>query len=1452
MAILYKDDEEEKKRRRQEAILALNNLNKNFGIDEFDNNDNVSTTTSDISEEARKKRREEAMSALDSLSENLGITKTSNEETQKEERVINSIDDLTENEKQYYNNATRQGRQDYINSLTAQTEKENQKKEQGRQNYINRVEQTEEDNKKAREQAKKVAADIKQEPTLQVGNNSSNALNNANTTNMSIANNNKTIKNIDTSKMTAVKMPNDNNPVRYLFNELKTGLIGFFDNIKQLYLTDMQVQNQKAVERSEKWGLSKLAGARSNSETQALADKANQALKNLSNSGISKTYQDMQKNGQLQRENKPEVLQTLGMAAENVGNQIPSVAVSIVSPSAGLFLMGASAAGGAMKQTQDEGFSPEKAQLYGEITGGIEIVTEKITGGVPFFGKGTLDNIVELRINKKIKSSVGQFIAKEMYDFSGEILEEHISNFAGYATDKVILNKELPNLESIIKDADETTKVTFYSTLMLKAMGLPISSNNTKSISKDFRQSENIELSKENIAKLNEAFEIVDKAFRKNYYLPSYSNGTISNFSKVTGQEFELSNKKLNINPVVIENNGHYEIIDKATGLVLDNSFSLTENEAIAEFNNKIKNIDSITVKEINNQIIDANRILQNKVLDLEQDILNFKGNQTEAKNVDIIKNKIYNKITNVEKSQVVSEVMSWKGDSPDGIGFIDLSRNGYASYSYIKNGTDVQVLQKFIGNEEFINKAREVVLDGIYTESQGLNKYFEDVKSRLKNNISNNSSITGGQQSTNYIGENSTNVRQQRGNNISEDNARNNKFINDNVENSNESSFSIDQNINTSQNVQETNSDNLASNIANNISQKINSNTSQNDSNFYNPATKYVVNGAEEFINRFNDKKTYTEEQISNIVDEEYDNIVNYDNQGDIKSYIDFETEGNTLQISLKDGNTDEIIKATGIEANKNGRYSAEEIKNAIRDITIENENRPIKGQQDIEGNEVRSMKEEKNVSNINSIKLKKAIDAFKKVKGTANKNDILNIARNMNIYHKGKTYVDNQMLQKSINNPNPKITIIDEYFKNYNDKEDLRKQAYTYAINNLTNKKVLIKDIQKNIDMAQKGLKKTFGKNQDNMKMQTANNLLYIIGESTYLNSSINTNNKNMIYHYFISPVSINNNNELVMITISEDITNKNENNKFYYHDIRRIEDINNNNKENKAHAMPHNNVSNMLFEQYSPSVNTSITQNSNNVNKSSINTKSMQNNKVNTIYRKFTKEFKNKGYIDLNDKTVNNIEEVADIAQIFRNPNYETFRIIYVKENAIVGQEAISSKIPGFSTTLHSLNKAKNFYNMKDRIARLHADGYYLIHNHPSGKAKASSVDISATANFIKNVDGFKGHIIVNSGTYATLTLNENNEIVDKNYIKLNNYSENEIESLIGDNPLNNIKINSTSELAKLAHNIKNSPNYSMLVLTDATLKIRTILDIPNKYFNNKEINNYIKNVAKTTRF
>ena len=232
-----------------------------------------------------------------------------------------------------------------------------------------------------------------------------------------------------------------------------------------------------------------------------------------------------------------------------------------------------------------------------------------------------------------------------------------------------------------------------------------------------------------------------------------------------------------------------------------------------------------------------------------------------------------------------------------------------------------------------------------------------------------------------------------------------------------------------------------------------------------------------------------------------------------------------------------------------------------------------------------------------------------------------------------------------------------------------------------------------------------------------------------------------------------------------------------------------------------------------------------------------------------------FEKQGYIDLNGKTVKNVQDVAELAQIFRNPKYETFRIIYTNRETIVGQEAITSYLPGSSKISVDENMPKAYYKIKDRMKRLDANGYYLVHNHPAGTAKASISDIRTTKKIEKNIKGFKGHVIVDHGTYAFISkddfgMNWQDELKvdDKNAL----YKGSQFETNLLSNkiPWNEIQIKSRSDFASLMHNLKNSTDYSTLILCDAKEKINAIVDIPNGFFNMRQshVEGYIRNLSK----
>ncbi len=242
------------------------------------------------------------------------------------------------------------------------------------------------------------------------------------------------------------------------------------------------------------------------------------------------------------------------------------------------------------------------------------------------------------------------------------------------------------------------------------------------------------------------------------------------------------------------------------------------------------------------------------------------------------------------------------------------------------------------------------------------------------------------------------------------------------------------------------------------------------------------------------------------------------------------------------------------------------------------------------------------------------------------------------------------------------------------------------------------------------------------------------------------------------------------------------------------------------------------------------------------------------IKTIYNAINEDNFMKKYVDLRNIKIESRDDLLKTCQVFRNPKFETFRIIYMRDNTIINYESITSKLPNFCDVFRVKSKntylknIRGFEDINRRMYRLGANGYYLQHNHPSGNAKASIEDMILTERLSKNVKGFKGHIIVDHGTYAWIEkdrrigrlIAENNILID--YLPTLNTQE-----LIKESPLLYKKINSRNELARLMYDVKHSKNYSCLVLTSATNNVRLFQEIPNTFVNMsyRQIGGYIKN-------
>ena len=204
---------------------------------------------------------------------------------------------------------------------------------------------------------------------------------------------------------------------------------------------------------------------------------------------------------------------------------------------------------------------------------------------------------------------------------------------------------------------------------------------------------------------------------------------------------------------------------------------------------------------------------------------------------------------------------------------------------------------------------------------------------------------------------------------------------------------------------------------------------------------------------------------------------------------------------------------------------------------------------------------------------------------------------------------------------------------------------------------------------------------------------------------------------------------------------------------------------------------------------------------------------------------------GKAELIGRSVKNPAEMAAIAQVFRDPRYETIRYVLTKGDEINAHLAVTSKMPARSLVAPGKSGETNTIDwLTSKMKEYEADGYYLIHNHPSGDPEPSSQDVSITDKLQKNVKGYKGHIIINSNKYASLEIGKFGEVTKE--IKDLNGKQDELLRPSMDHPLLGKKINSQDALAAISKDLQNTDKYFTLIGADNKLKTRTILEAPKE--------------------
>lgn len=153
---------------------------------------------------------------------------------------------------------------------------------------------------------------------------------------------------------------------------------------------------------------------------------------------------------------------------------------------------------------------------------------------------------------------------------------------------------------------------------------------------------------------------------------------------------------------------------------------------------------------------------------------------------------------------------------------------------------------------------------------------------------------------------------------------------------------------------------------------------------------------------------------------------------------------------------------------------------------------------------------------------------------------------------------------------------------------------------------------------------------------------------------------------------------------------------------------------------------------------------------------------------------KGFKEKGYVSLRGQPASSSEDIVRLARVWRNPHFETFRLIFLKDGKIVGHEGVTQRIPNQSAILKAdpknQHRMRTYYNMGDidqarqvreiyelrrRADRMGADEIVMMHNHPSGNVTPSDSDFRATKMMMSLLGPkAKKHIVIDHDKFTEI--------------------------------------------------------------------------------------------------
>ena len=194
-----------------------------------------------------------------------------------------------------------------------------------------------------------------------------------------------------------------------------------------------------------------------------------------------------------------------------------------------------------------------------------------------------------------------------------------------------------------------------------------------------------------------------------------------------------------------------------------------------------------------------------------------------------------------------------------------------------------------------------------------------------------------------------------------------------------------------------------------------------------------------------------------------------------------------------------------------------------------------------------------------------------------------------------------------------------------------------------------------------------------------------------------------------------------------------------------------------------------------------------------------------------------------VSLVGHTLTSREDLATLAQVYRDTRFETFRLFFTnQEGKIVSQVGLTSRLPASSAVIVGTDTKKFMTDLAEAASKAGATHYYMLHNHPSTNPMPSDADVRMTQLFDRELNLISnGHVVIDTNQFGFIKPSGDVEIIKKDFGQVSPYTANEFSDTAILNP---------ESLIEVAKKLDVDQDAITLVVTTAQNKVLGVTTVP----------------------